>query len=243
MKSIKQKTAPVRLNKFISECGIASRRKADMLILEGRVKVNGKVVRDLGVKINPLRDGVIVDDLHLKQEQKVYYLLNKPKGFITSTSDEKKRKTVIELVKTNKKIFPVGRLDYNTTGVLLLTNDGDFANLLLHPSNRFEREYNVLLDKPLSKVDKEKLLRGIVVQKRHGSFKNITPLNKTQTRVKVTTEEGRNHFVKNMFKTLGYTVKRLERTRFANFTVKNIPVGCYRKINKSELNKILNKFN
>ncbi len=232
----------IRLNKYISECGIASRRKADELIAEGRVTVNGKLVAGLGVKINPEKDKVKVDGELLRWEKKVYFLLNKPKGVITSTKDEKDRTTVTELIKTNLKIFPVGRLDYNTTGVLLLTNDGEFANYLTHPRNKIEREYSVTLDKPLTKEDKEKLIRGIIVGGKKGKFTNIKFTNKqSPRRVKVVTVEGRNHFVKNMFAALGYTVKNLERIRFGKFTVSGLKRGEYKKLDPKEIKNIMNK--
>jgi len=238
-----KKTDLIRLNKFIAECGIASRRKADELISEGRVTVNGKKVLELGVKINPEKDKVKVDGELIRWEKKVYYLLNKPKGVITSTKDEKERTTVTELIKTKQKIFPVGRLDYNTTGVLLLTNDGDFANFLTHPRNKIEREYLVTLDKPLEKEDREKLLRGIVIGGKRGKFVSINFVNKkSPKRVKVITVEGRNHFVKNMFSALGYTVKNLERSRFGEFTLSGIKRGEYKKLDIKEIQNIMNKY-
>jgi len=198
----------IRLNKFISECGVASRRKADELIEAGRVTVNSRTVTNLGTKINEDKDTVSIDGEPLRIERKVYYLLNKSRNVITSTSDEKGRKTVIDLINTNTKIFPVGRLDYNTTGLLLLTNDGEFTNFLLHPKNKIQRVYSVLLDKPLDIKDKQKLLRGIILDKKKSKFQSVNVIdNKTFKRVKVITVEGRNHFVKNMFGIFGYRVK------------------------------------
>ncbi|KAB2843945.1 MAG: rRNA pseudouridine synthase, partial [Melioribacteraceae bacterium] len=129
------------MNKFLSECGIASRRKSEELILQGRVSVNGNIVLDLATQINIEKDIVQLDGEKIKSAGKVYFLLHKPKGFITSTSDEKDRRTVVELINTKEKIFPVGRLDFNTTGVLLLTNDGEFSNFITHPRNKIPREY------------------------------------------------------------------------------------------------------
>ena len=164
----------VRLNKYLAECGVASRRKSDELIAEGRVTVNGNIILELGTKIDTDNDEISIDGEKLKVQSKVYYILNKPKGIITTTSDDKKRKTVVDLIKTNKKIFPVGRLDFNTTGLLLLTNDGEFSNYLTHPINGIEREYEVKLDKELSKQDREKLTKGIYLDRKK---KKVTQIN------------------------------------------------------------------
>ncbi|MCZ6703131.1 MAG: pseudouridine synthase, partial [Ignavibacteria bacterium] len=155
-----------RINKFIADSGITSRRKAEELILYGRVSVNNQVVTELGYKINPDRDEVFIDGERIKTKKNAYYLLNKPKGTISTTSDEKNRKTVVDLIKTREKIYPVGRLDYNTTGVLLLTNDGDFSNLLTHPKNKVPKKYDVRLDRDLEKKDEKKLLTGIMIDRR-----------------------------------------------------------------------------
>jgi len=231
----------IRLNKYISECGIASRRKADELITEGRVTVNGKTVVSLGTKVSEDKDTVAIDGEALRIERKVYYLLNKPRSVITSTSDEKGRRTVVDLINTNAKIFPVGRLDYDTTGLLLLTNDGEFTNYLLHPKNKIQRVYSVLLDKPLDVSDKQKLLRGIFLDKKKSKFQSVNILdNKTFKRVKVITVEGRNHFVKNMFGILGYRVKKLERIKFGPFNIENLKRGSYIKLSKYDIDKLLN---
>jgi 23S rRNA pseudouridine2605 synthase len=230
----------VRLNKYLSECGIASRRKSDELINEGRVSVNGKLIFELGTKINTDTDEVFIDGEKLKSQKKVYYLLNKPKGVITSTKDEKNRTTVTDLIRSKEKIFPVGRLDFNTTGVLILTNDGDFSNFLTHPKNKIEREYEVTIDKELAIEDKEKLLKGIYIDRRKSLFTNISFPKRNNFKVaNVITVEGRNHFVKRMFETLGYRVQELKRIRFDNFTVKSLRSGEFRTITKKEINKYL----
>lgn len=230
----------VRLNKYLSECGIASRRKSDELINDGRVSVNGKLVLELGTKINTETDEVFIDGEKLKSQNKVYYLLNKPKGVITSTKDERNRTTVTDLIRSNEKIFPVGRLDFNTTGVLILTNDGDFSNYLTHPKNKIEREYEVALDKELSIEDKQKLLKGIFIDRRKSIFTNIDFPKRNNFKVaNVITVEGRNHFVKRMFETLGYSVQGLKRIRFDNFNVKNLRAGEFRMITKKEIKKYL----
>lgn len=228
----------VRLNKYLSECGIASRRGSDELIAQGRVQVNKKTVQSLGAKIDPSVDRIKVDGEFIKPERKVYFLLNKPKGVITSTKDERNRETVINLIKTKEKIFPVGRLDYNTTGVLLLTNDGEFANSLIHPRNQIERVYTAIINRELTEKDKGKLLSGIFVDKRKSKFLKIDyPVSKNFAIVKVSTVEGRNHFVKNMFKTLGYEVKKLNRDSIGLFNTEGLGTGRYRKLSADELSE------
>lgn len=231
----------VRLNKFISESGIASRRKAEEYILQGRVSVNNKVVVDLSFKVTE-DDEVSVDGEKIRPRKYVYYLLNKPKGVVTTTEDDKHRKTVIDLINSSEKIFPVGRLDYNTTGVLLLTNDGNFSNLLTHPRNRIERVYEVSLDRYLEDNDKSSLLRGVYIDGKKGVFTNLEfPKIKDRKKVLVTCIEGRNRFVKKMFAALGYTVNALNRKSFAGME-SDIPVGTYRKLTASEIKKIQNKY-
>ena len=230
----------VRLNKYLSECGIASRRKADEIIYDGRVSVNGNLVIELGTKIDPEKDEVYIDGELLKSRTKVYYLLNKPKGVITSTKDEKNRTTVTELIKTREKIFPVGRLDYNTTGLLILTNDGELTNFLTHPKNGIEREYEVLLSKPLEKEERLKLLKGLFIDGRRGVFTNISfPKRNNYHVVRVVTVEGRNHFVKKMFDKIEHRVKELERIRFGKLTLANLQRGEYRALQNKEVKNIL----
>ena len=231
----------IRLNKFLSEAGVASRRKSEELILEGRITINNKAVTSLSTVVNPSEDKVKLDGEVIRRERKVYFLLNKPKGVVTTTKDEKKRKNVVDLIKTNKSIFPVGRLDYNTTGVLLLTNDGDFANYLTHPSNKIEREYLVQLDKNLNESDKERLIKGITLDRRKSRFGKVIILKNNASRVRVTTYEGRNHFVKRMFLALGYTVKGLERIRFGAYSVGMLAPGKSRKLSDVEINEVFKK--
>ncbi len=231
---------PIRLNKFLSECGAASRRKSDELILQGRVSVNGKVVVELGRKIDPAKDSILLDGEIIKPEKKVYFLLNKPKGYVTTTEDEKGRKTVVSLIKSNAKIFPVGRLDYNTTGALVITNDGDFANKLIHPRNKFQRVYLALLDKPLEFGHKEKLLKGVFLEGKKSKFIRVEfPKRKDFKNVRVFTTEGKYHFVKRMFGLFKYNVKRLHRESIGFLSVADLPVGSYRKLTMQEVKKVL----
>ena len=233
---------PVRLNKFIAESGISSRRKAEEFILQGRVTVNRKTITELSFKVNPDEDEVFVDGERIKQKQYVYYLLNKPKGVITTTDDEKNRMTVVNLIKTNQKIFPVGRLDYNTTGVLFLTNDGNFSNLLTHPKNKILRVYEVNLDRNLEDDDKSTLLKGVYIEGEKGVFtKAEFPKIKDRKRLIVTCTEGRNKFIKRMFEALGYTVVLLNRISFAGMNA-DIPLGTYRKLTTLEVKNLFKNY-
>jgi 23S rRNA pseudouridine2605 synthase len=229
----------VRLNKFLSECGIASRRKSEEFINDGRISLNGKLVTELSTIVDTETDSVTLDGEKIKPQKHVYFLLNKPRGFITTTSDEKERKKVTDLIKTNQKIFPVGRLDYHTTGVLLLTNDGDFSNFLTHPKNKVPRVYKATLNRKLEEDDRLKLLKGLILDGRKSHFHQIEFIKKNiREKVKVVTNEGRNHFVKRMFETIGYRVTNLERTEFGSFTIENIPVGHYIKLSYHDIEKI-----
>ncbi|MBI9072166.1 MAG: rRNA pseudouridine synthase [Melioribacteraceae bacterium] len=228
------------MNRFLAECGIASRRKSEELIEQGRISVNGNVIIDLAFKVDTSVDEVAYDGEKIKTERKVYFLLNKPKGVITTTDDDKRRQTVVDLIKTNFKIFPVGRLDFNTTGVLLLTNDGELSNKLTHPKNKVPREYIATLDKPLKLEDQTQLGKNIILDKRKSHFIDIGLVKKTNLRVvRVVTEEGRNHFVKRMFNSVGYNVKQLHRSKYGNITVDGLAEGSYRKMSIEEIEKLI----
>lgn len=232
----------VRLNKYLAECGVASRRKSEELISNGRISINGKIVIELGTKVDTSKDEIFIDGEKLQTKEKVYFLMNKPKGVITSTSDEKNRVTVTDLVKTKEKIFPVGRLDFNTTGLLILTNDGDFSNFITHPKNGIEREYEVVIDKPLEQADKLRLLQGVYLDKRKSVFTSIEyPKRNNYSVVRVVTVEGRNHFVKRMFESLQYRVTELSRIRFGKLTTKDVRKGEYRYLSPREIKYIMKK--
>lgn len=234
--------AQIRLNRYLSECGIASRRKSDLLIEEGRVSVDGKIILDLGVKIEPSLQKISVDGETIKPEKKVYYLLNKPHGTVTTTSDEKARKTVLNLIKTRHKIFPVGRLDYDTTGVLFLTNDGDFSNFVTHPKNKVKRIYQVTLDRPLEIEHREKLTNNVILDGRKSKFIKIEfPVKESFKIVNVTCEEGRNHFVKRMFSVFGYQVKKLHRISYAGIKLGGLKSAQWRELSEKEVNSIVNQ--
>ena len=229
----------MRLNKFIADCGIASRRKAEEFILQGRVNVNNRTISELAYNVDPEKDVVTLDGEKIKNQHHVYYLLNKPKGVVTTTDDEKKRQKITDLIKSPYNLFPVGRLDFNTTGVIILTNDGDFANKILHPRNNVTREYEVRLDRALEIQDEKTLVTGIYIEGKKGKFDSIQ-FKKSRDRktLIVSCREGRNHFVKKMFGALKYNVTQLHRRSFAGI-VDDIPIGSYRKLTKNELQKYL----
>ena len=230
-----------RLNKYIADSGIASRRKSEEFILQGRVTINSKVITELGYKVDDEKDIVMVDNEKISPKKHLYFLLNKPKGVVTTTEDEKKRRTVVDLIKTNERIYPVGRLDYNTTGVLILTNDGELSVLLTHPRNKIPREYEAKLDKPLTKEDRHKLLKRIILDERKSYFIKILTTDTTGKNIKVTAIEGRNHFVKRMFGALGYTVLKLNRKTFAGIKA-DIPLGSYRKLTRFEVEGLFKQY-
>jgi 23S rRNA pseudouridine2605 synthase len=232
----------IRLNKFISESGFASRRKAEDFILTGRVAVNNKIVTQLSSTVDPVNDIIELDGERIKPKRNIYFLLNKPKGYVTTTSDEKKRKTVVELIPTKEKIYPVGRLDYNTTGALLLTNNGDLAFALTHPKHKIPKQYEVILDAPLKEEDKARLLKGLMLEDKWGKFTSIDfPKRNDRKKVTVITVEGRNHFVKRMFGTLSYTVVELNRLSFAGLRV-DFPVGSYIQLTEEQINQALKDY-
>lgn len=242
---LKKKTVitMTRLNKYLSECGVASRRKSDELIEQGRVSVNGKIISEFGFQVDEQKDEIRVDGEKIRTERKVYFLLNKPKGTVTTTDDEKGRPTVLQLIRTKEKIFPVGRLDYNTTGLILLTNDGEFANFIMHPSNKIPREYRVKLSRPLSGEDKSRLEKGIILDDRKSKFTSIRIIDlKNSKKVEVKTVEGRNHFVKRMFMSLGYIVSDLTRLSFGTFVLDVANAGEYREISSAEIKNFYAKY-
>lgn len=228
-----------RLQKVIAQTGYCSRRKAEELIEQGRVQVNGKTIKEMGTKVN-FDDDITIDGngLNLK-EDKVYYLLNKPRGIITSTSDDKKRKTVVDLIKESKRIYPVGRLDYDTTGVLLLTNDGELTNLLIHPKNNIEKLYIAKINGIPTKVELAKLANGVIIDGRKTSrakvkLKKLDKKANTSV-IEVVIHEGRNHQVKKMFEAIGYEVLKLRRERFAFLDVNDLKSGDYRELSVKEV--------
>lgn len=226
----------VRINKYLAMSGLASRRKCEEFIAEGRVTVNNKTVITPVFFILPGKDIVKVDGEKVNFKKKLYFILNKPKGFITSTSDEKHRPIVIDLINTNERIFPVGRLDYNTTGLLILTNDGELADFILHPKNKIIKEYVVTLNKDLDPEDEKKFIKGIKLDRINSKFLSIDyPDKNRNNKVVVTTNEGRNHFVKRMFLSKGYFVDKLHRSKIGNLELFDLAIGKYYKVSLNDI--------
>lgn len=230
-----------RLQKYLSECGIASRRKSENLILDGRIKVNGVCIKDLGFKVSN-KDEIMVDDVIVNKEEKVYFLLYKPEKTICSVSDEKNRTTVIDLIETSEKIFPVGRLDYDTSGLLLLTNDGELSNKLTHPKGNIKKTYYAKLDGILLREEIKALERGIIIDgiKTKKSIINIVKIDKKNNKsyVEITITEGRNHQVKNMFMFFNHKVLKLKRIKYAFLTLDNLKKGEYRNLTIKEVKQL-----
>lgn len=227
-----------RLQKAIAASGYTSRRKAEELIKQGKVKVNGKVVTELGTKVFD-RDEIVIDNKIITKETKEYYLINKPRGVITSTDDDKNRKIVTDLIPTEARIYPVGRLDYDTTGALILTNDGDFANILTHPKNKVDKVYLAKLEGIIKGEQINKLKEGILLDhtKVVPSRVKLKKVNNESNTciVEITIHEGKNHQVKRMFEAVGYHVEKLKRERIGIFTTEGLQSGEYRKLTPKEV--------
>ena len=227
-----------RLQKVIAQAGITSRRKAEELIKDGKVKVNGEVITELGTKVKE-SDRVEVNNKPIEKENKEYYLLNKPRGVITTTSDEHGRKTVTELINTEARIYPVGRLDYDTTGAILLTNDGEFANILMHPSNKIDKVYlakleGIIKGEQINTLKNGVMLDDILVKASRVKLKKVNKESNTSM-VEITIHEGKNHQVKRMFESVGFHVEKLTRERIDIFTINNLKSGEYRKLTPKEV--------
>ena len=237
----KVQTAPpteVRLNKFIANSGVCSRREADRLIEAGAVRVNGQVVTELGTKIDIRKDNVVFGDQKLRGEEKVYIVMNKPKGFVTTTSDPHAEQTVMDLLtKCPSRVFPVGRLDKNTTGVLMFTNDGELSEKLTHPSFNKKKIYEVLLDRKLEQADFGKILSGITLEDgpiNADALDYVDAMDKRKVGIEI--HSGKNRIVRRIFESLGYQVKALDRVYFAGLTKKGIKRGQWRYLTEGEVN-------
>lgn len=227
-----------RLQKVIAQAGVASRRKAEELIVQGKVKVNGNIVKELGTKVNP-SDTIEVENRIIEKEAKEYYLLNKPRGVVTTTSDDKSRTTVVDLINTSARIYPVGRLDYDTTGVLLLTNDGEFANIIMHPTNEIDKVYLAKLEGIIKGEQVNQLKDGVEIDgvKVKASRVKVKKVNKESNTclVEIIIHEGKNHQVKKMFEAVGYHVEKLTRKRVGIFELNDLKSGEYRKLTPKEV--------
>ena len=228
----------VRLNRFIANSGVCSRREADTLIQAGVVTVNGEVVTELGTKVNIHDDDIRFNGERLKGEEKVYLIMNKPKGYVTTASDPHAEKTVIDLLKgCSSRVYPVGRLDKNTTGVLLLTNDGEIAERLTHPSYDKKKIYQVSLDKELSEEDYHKILEGVSLTDGDVKADELEFIDANDKRkIGIEIHSGKNRIVRRIFDSLGYNVKALDRVYFAGLTKKGLKKGEWRYLTEGEIN-------
>ena len=233
-----------RLQKVIANYGYCSRRKAEELIKNKKVYVNGKLITEMGVKVS-LNDDIVVNNIHLKQQKKVYYLLNKPRGIICSAHDDKGRKTVVDLIKTNLRIYPIGRLDYDTTGLILLTNDGELSQKLMHPKNNIEMLYVAKLNKIIRMEDYYKIKKGLEIEGRKVFPTKLKIRSKDKEKdtciIDIGIIEGRNHIVKKIFLSLGYDVVKLKRESYDFLTLGNLKSGEYRELSIKEVHKLYSK--
>lgn len=233
----------MRINKFLAESGIASRRGADNLILEGVVKINGKIAK-LGDEVDTSKDHVSVNDKNVNTVKKYdYYIMNKPKGYVCTVKDDKGRKTVLDLLPVkNKRIFPVGRLDYDTEGLLILTNDGDLTYKLTHPKNEIPKTYLVKTEKPISEQEVVKLRQGVIIDgvKTKKCLVKVIETDKTSSKLHITITEGRNRQIRKMFEAVGHSVDFLKRIKIGDFTLKGLNRGEVRKLSDYEINYLLN---
>lgn len=236
----------IRLQKYMAEAGIASRRKAEELILEGKVKVNGKIVDELGIKIVPNKDIVEYNGKKVVLEKEyVYILLNKPIGYVTTVKDQFNRDSILDLVKTNKRIVPVGRLDMYTSGAIILTNDGDFVYKVTHPKHEIEKTYTVTIKGIVKSNEVEELKKGVKIEDyitKPAKVKILkTDEEKNISRLEITIHEGKNRQVRKMCEAIGHKVLALHRSKIAGIGVKNLELGKWRYLTKNEVRKILNE--
>jgi len=227
----------IRLNKYISNSGVCSRRDADKIISDGLITVNGKVVTELGFKVS-LDDDVCYEGKRLNPERKVYLLLNKPRGFVTTLEDPHAERTVMQLIENacKERIYPVGRLDMQTTGLLLFTNDGELAKKLTHPSYEKKKVYHVQLDKDLEPEDLQKIKKGVELEDGFIAADEIELIDYNDLRqVGIEIHSGKNRIVRRIFNHLGYNIERLDRVMFAGLTKKDLPRGRYRFLTSQEV--------
>lgn len=240
-----------RLQKFLANAGVASRRKSEEIILDGKVKVNGKLVTELGTKVDPEKDVIEVNGKKINfNEKKVYILLNKPIGYVTTVKDQFERDTVMDLIKgVKERVVPVGRLDMYTSGALILSNDGDFVNKITHPKHEIEKTYNVTVAGIVNKEDVEKLTKGVEIVDNDESYTTKpakvkilkTDEEKNLSRLQITIHEGKNREVRKMCGAIGKKVLALHRSRIENIEVKDVPLGSFRYLKDWEVNKLMNK--
>lgn len=229
----------LRLNRFISNAGVCSRREADVLIEEGKITVNGKKITEMGFKVKPT-DKVKYQGKPLTTEKLHYILLNKPKGFITTMKDERDRRTVMSLVEKAcaERIYPVGRLDRQTTGLLLFTNDGDLAKKLMHPSHRIKKIYQIGLDKGLTQVDYDAIIKGLTLEDGPIKVDELAVLSDDNMHLGIEIHSGRNRIIRRIFEHLGYRVETLDRVMYGRLTKKNLGRGKWRKLTDQEVSRL-----
>lgn len=232
----------MRLNKFLSNSGVASRRKCDEIIAEGKVFVNGKQVTELGFKINEKKDKVMVEGKVIKLPSSfVYIKLNKPKGYACTAHDEKGRKTIYDLIDCDERLFSVGRLDYDTEGLIILTNDGDFANKVAHPKYEMEKEYRVTCEGDIKESELAVMRKGVVVDGTRMPSAKVEKLSYENgfTKLSVVINEGQNRQVRRMFEAIGHDIKLLKRVRIGDVRLGGISRGEYRDLTEEELNSLV----
>ncbi len=234
----------MRLQKYLAAAGVASRRKAEELIQQGKVRVNNKIVTELGTKINPEKDIIKYDEKIITvQDKKVYILCNKPIGYVTTAKDQFNRDSILDLVKVKERIVPVGRLDMYTSGALLLTNDGDFVYQVTHPKHEIEKTYTVTIKGIVQKESVEQLRKGIKIEDYTTRPANVkilkTEEEKDQSRLEITIHEGKNRQVRKMCEAIGHKVLALHRSKIAGIGIKDLPLGKWRYLRQEEIKRIL----
>ena len=229
-----------RLHKVLAARGVASRRKAEQMIVDGRVSVDGEIVRTLGFRVDPEKQSIAVDGKPVRHERKRYLLLNKPPGYITTAQDERGRRTVLDLVDVPERVVPVGRLDRPTTGLLLLTNDGELANRIAHPRYELEKEYEVLLDGNPPRPTLEKLVSGVMVDGEKVRPNEVRAIRNEPegTVLRIVIHEGRNRIVRRMMEAIGYPVLRLTRVRLGPIVLQGVPRGTWRDLTQGEIDQL-----
>lgn len=233
-----------RLQKYLASCGVASRRKAEELIIQGKVQVNGKVVTELGIKVNPQKDKVVYQGKEVNKTNKhVYILLNKPIDYVTTAKDQFNRPSVLDLVKVKQRIVPVGRLDMYTSGALILTDDGDFVYKVTHPKHEIEKTYTVTIKGIVKEENVDKLRKGVEIDNyitKPAKVKILkTDVEKNQSRLEITIHEGKNRQVRKMCEAIGHRVLALHRSKIAGIGVKDIKIGTWRYLTPKEVEKII----
>ncbi|MCL5772698.1 MAG: rRNA pseudouridine synthase [Actinobacteria bacterium] len=241
----------IRISRFLAQCGINSRRKCENLVINGKVKVNGEIIKELYYKVDPEKDIIEYNGNVLKIEEKIVLALNKPPGYLCTVKDNFNRKTVLNLIKNisfKNRLYPVGRLDYNSRGLLLMTNDGDFAYRILHPKFNIPKTYEIVLNKNLAIKDKDKLIKGVEIDGINVGIKEIILVNDNNNIINcsegnrnliLTIHEGRKRIIRRLFKELGYKVMDLKRLKIGNFDVNEIKEGSYKILNNNDIKKIL----